>query len=79
MAQYIGQRCDSGALHFLDSLASDMTQEDPASRPTIQEAVRRLADSVAGLAELEIRSRLVFEGEAYRAKFPCRFRLKDTL
>ncbi|KZV73562.1 hypothetical protein PENSPDRAFT_749974 [Peniophora sp. CONT] len=68
-------RCGSENLHFLDSLLSDMTLENPASRPRIHEVVKNFAGLQAGLDEKLLGSQLSFEGETYRAQVPRRFRL----
>ncbi|KAI0363368.1 hypothetical protein BV20DRAFT_958430 [Pilatotrama ljubarskyi] len=63
---------------FLSPLVDDMVQDDPAKRPTIQDAVRRLSDLVKTAGGRKMRARLTPRnedpGDAFFAKIAHAFR-----
>ncbi|KAJ6538850.1 kinase-like domain-containing protein [Mycena vulgaris] len=50
-------------LGFMDGLVADMTNEDPAKRPTMADVVGRFSRIKAGLSQWKLRSRYAEEGE----------------
>ncbi|THH31343.1 hypothetical protein EUX98_g2857 [Antrodiella citrinella] len=54
-------------LEFLESLVRDMTEEDPAARPTMQGVVKMFEHIRAALSRPTLRSRLIRKNEADRS------------
>ncbi|KAF7318271.1 Protein kinase domain-containing protein [Mycena chlorophos] len=50
---------------FMTGLVADMTQEDPAKRPNIDEAVARFAEIQKSLSSWKLRSRVVSQKEGF--------------
>ncbi|KAK7448867.1 hypothetical protein VKT23_013597 [Stygiomarasmius scandens] len=53
---------------FLHKLISDMTQDDPNKRPSMDEAVNRFESAVKGLGFLKLRSRVAHPNETLLAR-----------
>lgn len=58
------------------SLAKDMTQQDPAKRPTIEEVIKRFNDIMARLSGFRLRSRIVPKSDI---KFPPAYLVKEFI
>lgn len=50
---------------FIKPLVADMTQEDPAKRPTMAEVVVRFNVILKGLSTKKLRSRIVYREESW--------------
>ncbi|KAI0258489.1 kinase-like domain-containing protein [Gloeopeniophorella convolvens] len=53
---------------FIEALVGEMTGEDPARRPRMDEVVARFAEARRGMCAWELRARIVHRGESWHLK-----------